>query len=202
MLAIRLSRAPRKKTRATARKIATKALKLDGMIKKKGKHVNDPLVEYAQASSTVELTCDTEPQLVMVDGDVVSGLALSKGCDASSPNAIWSTPSDHPRPRLPPPRRSRGARRCINRITREPGRRLCAAEKTRREPKTNAAAETPTAEGSACGTGYASEWAPCSVSSSYRACSFVVGVHTVSRETIVRVLSRGGGGGGIIYGRS
>ena len=84
-------------------KSVTKALKLDGMIKKKGKHVNDPLVEYAQASSTVELTCDTEPQLVMVDGDVVSGLALSKGCDASSPNAIWSTPSDHPAPAPPTP---------------------------------------------------------------------------------------------------
>jgi diacylglycerol kinase (ATP) len=56
---------------AKAIKSVAKALRLDGMIKSKGKHVNDPLVDYAQASSTIELTCDGEPQRVMVDGDLV-----------------------------------------------------------------------------------------------------------------------------------
>ena len=47
------------------------ALKLDGMIKSKGKHVNHKLVEYATASSTIELTCEGAPQRVMMDGDII-----------------------------------------------------------------------------------------------------------------------------------
>ena len=56
----------------------------------------------------------------------------------------------------PPPRRSRGAPSCTRRITRAPGRRLCATEAKRDGRK-----RTTRRPGSACGTGYASEWAPC-----------------------------------------
>ena len=55
----------------SAIKSVLKALKLDGMIKSKGKHVNDSLVAYSQAADSIELTCDAAPQRVMVDGELV-----------------------------------------------------------------------------------------------------------------------------------
>jgi len=50
------------------KKVGT-ALRLDGMIKKKGIHVNDPLVAYSTASSTITLTSQANPVRIMCDGD-------------------------------------------------------------------------------------------------------------------------------------
>ena len=45
------------------------ALKLDGLIKKKGRHVNHPLVAYDTAASSVSLKSEGAPVRIMCDGD-------------------------------------------------------------------------------------------------------------------------------------
>ena len=54
------------------------ALKLDGMIKKGGAHVNDSLVTYENASKSIELTADEgeAPLKLMVDGDILGTTPL------------------------------------------------------------------------------------------------------------------------------
>jgi len=45
------------------------ALKLDGLIKSKGRHVNHPLVAYDMASSSITLRSEGGPVRIMCDGD-------------------------------------------------------------------------------------------------------------------------------------